>query len=197
MIQILNQNIELKFPYEPFYCGEGKMGGSGRYSRHRYSSSYDDTNNVIKKQIQKEILEFGLKPIVYIIIDNITKNDAKYNGEKMIIPKIGRMNHPDPSKKGSLCNRNDGGDGYAKGCLSKESSAKMSKSRKGNTNRCETWELTRLSDGYKVTTERFPDTCLELDLNKRRMWDVAGGRQKQHRGWICKNLTQKGEIALR
>lgn len=112
-------------------------------------------------------------------------------GEKILIPLIGRQNHPDPSCRGPLLNRNDGGDGYSTGEISQETRDKMSTSRKGNKNRCDKWLITRIEDNYEIITEDFTTTCDKLGLNRKRMHEVANGYQKSHRGYVCKNLTKR------
>jgi len=54
-INLLGEYIEINFDYEPFYCGFGKMK-----ERAKYSSSYDDTNNLFRRARILEINENGL-----------------------------------------------------------------------------------------------------------------------------------------
>jgi len=161
--------------------------------RAKYSASHDDTKNPYRQSRIIEINENGKKPIIYIIKENLTIQQGK-EGEKILIPLIGRFNHPNPDRRGPLLNRNNGGDGYESGELSKKSRDQMSESRSGNKNRCDTWKLTRRDDGYEVITNDLRKTCEELGLDIKCIHQIAAGKQKSHRGWYAENLTKRKAV---
>lgn len=187
-INLLGEIINIHFEYEPFYCGFGKMG-----RRAKESKAYNDIDNEQRSELIENINNHGLEPIIYIIKENITTQQGK-DGEKILVPLIGRQNHPDPSLRGPLTNKNNGGDGVCSGEFSQKTRDQMSESRKGNKNRSDKWLITRKEDGHEIITEDFVTKCEELGLNKDRMYEVANGYQKSHRGYTCKNLTKRKAV---
>jgi len=191
-VRLFGKDEILNFEYEPIYVGQGVMGGTD--ARYRLQTG-EDCNKELYNRIQ-ELIKKNIKPIIYVVAENLLTSTAKNGGEKILIPIIGRRNDPNPSLRGSLYNKNSGGDGYNAGELSQTSRDKMSNSRQGNKNRCDTWLVKRISDGLEITTENLREECDKLGLSINRMHEVASpsGKQKTHRGYICINLTRRKSV---
>ena len=105
---------DFQFDYEPFYIGKGKN------NRCLYHLNEKKVTNVLKTRIIEKIrLETKNEPIVLIIKDNLSSNDA-FALEKRIIKLIGRRD----IKTGPLSNLTDGGDGGPNWTLGKKLSEK-------------------------------------------------------------------------
>jgi len=171
-INLLGEDIELIFNFSPLYVGYGNMGGKD--GRYRINSG-KDCNKDLRNRIS-ELKDLNIRIIQYIIKENLTIQQGK-EGEKILIPLIGRFNHPNPD-----------------GELSKKSRDQMSESRSGNKNRCDTWKLTRRDDGYIVNTNDLRKTCEELGLDIKCIHQIAAGKQKSHRSWYAENLTKRKAV---
>ena len=162
------------------------------YGRYRLNSGNDCNEGLHRRTI--ELKSINLRTIKYIIKENLTIEQGK-ESEKILVPLIGRQNHPDPNNRGNLLNLNNGGDGFAPGELAQEIRTQMGESRRGNRNRCDKWLFIRVLDGHERIIDNFVATCKELDLNKDRMYEYATGRRKSpHRGWTCENLTRRKAV---
>lgn len=84
--------------YEPFYIGKGKNGRCYSFVNH---GAY--CNNKLKK-----ILKINLKPVVVILVSELTEHEA-FSFEKKLIDDIGRID----LKKGPLCNLTNGEEGIS------------------------------------------------------------------------------------
>lgn len=95
------EGLNMSFLYEPFYI----VKGSGdRIKAHFYPSNLKIKN--YKNNKIKNIINSGNKPIVEIIINNLSEIDS-YILEKDFVSKIGRVD----IKSGPLTNLTDGGYG--------------------------------------------------------------------------------------
>lgn len=146
---------------EPFYIGKGK---GKRAQKHLWMAqrtidgcpSYYDESPKLKRIIQ--ILECNLEPIIDIIFETNSENEAFREEEKMI-------NHYGRYPEGPLLNRTSGGEGTSGYKHTKQARLKMSKDRKGKavTKHSEEWKQKLREDnpGGKATRK----ATLKLDLN--------------------------------
>jgi len=104
---------EYEFDYEPFYVGKGK----GR----RYKRTDNRRSNYFKNKVNK-IKEFGLKPLVIKLKENLNENNS-FILEIELIKSIGRKD----LNKGPLLNFTDGGEGSSGFKHSEKYKIKMSK----------------------------------------------------------------------
>jgi hypothetical protein len=96
---------EYMFNYEPIYIGKGK---GYRYKIHLKMAENNIDDKTFKFYKIKSILNDGLTPIVFKLIENITENRA-LEYEKQLIKLIGRYDN----NSGPLTNLTDGGDGIS------------------------------------------------------------------------------------
>lgn len=104
-MNILLEDVNVKFDFEPFYFGKGK--------NKRYKSHLNDprSKNTLKTKKIQRIRDAGFEPLVIKIFENLIESDAmKY--EKQLIASIGTKWNIKDIKRGPLCNMTSGGDGW-------------------------------------------------------------------------------------
>lgn len=113
---------EYKFDYEPIYIGKGTRN---RINQHLVCVN-DGKNSLFYNRLRK-IINDGLDPIRFKIIDNISEEES-LEIEKKLISLIGRID----IETGTLCNMTEGGEvGFKR---TEESRKKLSESKKGVKN---------------------------------------------------------------
>ena len=118
----------------PFYIGKGK---NGRYLDHIKMVKRKSINSVCVQKC-RAIISAGQFPLINIIFENLTENDA-HEKEKELIAKYGRMGM---DINGILLNKSRGGKSNTGYKHSIETKEKLSKIRTGNTHHSkETREL--------------------------------------------------------
>ncbi len=108
----------------PFYVGKGH-GNRCRHHLHRCNNSKRHPYQTMFYRKLRKMARLGEKPIIEIILDNLTEENALH-WEKHYIALWGRRD----IKTGRLCNHSDGGEGPTGHRHSKETREKMSKARK-------------------------------------------------------------------
>ena len=103
----------------PIYIGKGTS------KKRMFAHKYNAENPILKNKINA-IRESNLEPIIEIVKDNLS-NDEAVLLEKELILKYGRID----LKTGSLCNLTEGGEGTVGLIVSEETKQLMSNQRKG------------------------------------------------------------------
>ena len=99
--------------------------GKGTYKKRMFAHKYKAENPILKNKINA-IRELNLEPIIEIVKDDLT-NDEAIILEKELILKYGRID----LKTGTLCNLTEGGEGTIGLIVSEETKQLMSNQRKG------------------------------------------------------------------
>lgn len=98
--------LGFNFPGQPFYVGKGK--GKRAWVHLNESAKY--THNILKYNKIQRIKDSGCEPIILIIYDSLTEQQALQK-ESMLISEIGTLWNIKGIKKGPLCNMTSGGEG--------------------------------------------------------------------------------------
>lgn len=107
---------------KPFYVGKGK-----KYRVSSATININQTGNALKKKFLQEIKEVGMKPIVQVVAEYPTEQEALAH-EKALIAEYGRI----IKGTGILVNYSEGGDTSNTGWIpSEETRALWSSQRKG------------------------------------------------------------------
>jgi len=169
---------DLDFNYEPFYIGKGK---GDRMKHHlRENKKY----NPHKNRVISNIIRNGMDPIILILDDNLSENDA-LSIEISTISKIGRKN----LKKGPLTNLTNGGEGSSGHIQSEITKSKRSNSLKNNQKCIETMTSKEFSEKISILQiERYKN----LEERKRQSEKMKG--EKNHRFGKKNSEIQKQSV---
>ena len=106
----------------PFYVGKGKD--------YRYYVGCHLGKACANKLLKNKIRKVGEDNVkIYFLYKNLTEEEA-FKYERYYISVFGRRD----LKEGTLCNLTDGGEGYGRRIVSKETRKRMSESSKGEKN---------------------------------------------------------------
>lgn len=148
---------------EPFYIGAGR----GKRAWIHLTICKQGSTHFYNKL--RKLLDAGVEPIVYLIVENVTKKQAFQIWEPFFIKAIGRRE----LKTGSLCNLTDGGE--APSNLSPETRARMSTIQK---KRCTNPEVIARQSATMKKRCADLEVKARMSAGQKKRWDDPEARTR-------------------